>query len=192
MRQIRQNTFETNSSSTHSICISKNPVVDVRNKHVYFGSGEFGWSTDTVTDTASYLYTAMVTAYSPQEFREKLEKLKNILDKYGITYDFSPVEEIKSDYTPDYSYLVFTKDRYASVDHAAECIPFIESLLNDEDMLLRYLFGDSCIYTGNDNSNEYGDDCYRAFDTIWDDEKCEDVPNYKHDEEHYDYFFKGN
>lgn len=192
MRQIRQNTFETNSSSTHSICISKNPVVDVRNKHVYFGSGEFSWSTDTVTDTASYLYTAMVTAYSPQEFREKLEKLKNILDKYGITYDFSPVEEIKSDYTPDYSYLVFTKDRYASVDHATECIPFIESLLNDEDMLLRYLFGDSCIYTGNDNSNEYGDDCYRAFDTIWDDEKCEDVPNYKHDEEHYDYFFKGN
>lgn len=192
MRQIRQNTFETNSSSTHSICISKNPVVDVRNKHVYFGSGEFGWSTDTVTDTASYLYTAMVTAYSPQEFREKLEKLKNILDKYGITYDFSPVEEIKSDYNPDYSYLVFTRDEYASVDHAAECIPFIESLLNDEDMLLRYLFGDSCIYTGNDNSNEYGDDCYRAFDTIWDDEKCEDVPNYKHDEEHYDYFFKGN
>ena len=167
MRQIRQNTFETNSSSTHSMCISKNPVVDVRNKHVYF-------------------------AYSPQEFREKLEKLKNILDKYGITYDFSPIEEIKSDYTPDYSYLVFTKDRYASVDHAAECIPFIESLLNDEDMLLRYLFGDSCIYTGNDNSNEYDDDCYRAFDTIWDDEKCEDVPNYKHDEEHYDYFFKGN
>ena len=53
MRQIRQNTFETNSSSTHSICISKNPVVDVRNEHVYFGSGEFGWSTDTVTDTAS-------------------------------------------------------------------------------------------------------------------------------------------
>ena len=192
MRQIRQNTFETNSSSTHSICISKNPVVDVRNKHVYFGSGEFGWSTDTVTDTASYLYTAMVTAYSPQEFREKLEKLKNILDKYGITYDFSPVEEIKLDYTSDYSYLMFTKDRYASVDHARQCIPFIESLLNDEDMLLRYLFGDSCIYTGNDNSNEYGDDCYRAFDTIWDDEKHEEVPNYKHDEEHYDYFFKGN
>ena len=192
MRQIRQNTFETNSSSTHSICISKNPVVDVSNKHVYFGSGEFGWSTDTVTDTASYLYTAMATAYSPQEFREKLEKLKNILDKYGITYDFSPVEEIKSDYTPDYSYLVFTRDEYASVDHAAECIPFIESLLNDEDMLLRYLFGDSCIYTGNDNSNEYYDDCYRAFDTIWDDEKHEEVPNYKHDEEHYDYFFKGN
>ena len=192
MRQIRQNTFETNSSSTHSICISKNPVVDVRNKHVYFGSGEFGWSTDTVTDTASYLYTAMVTAYSPQEFREKLEKLKNILDKYGITYDFSPVEEIKLDYTSDYSYLMFTKDRYASVDHARQCIPFIESLLNDEDMLLRYLFGDSCIYTGNDNSNEYGDDCYRAFDTIWDDEKHEEVPNYKHDDEHYDYFFKGN
>ena len=192
MKQIRQNTFETNSSSTHSICISKNPVVDVHNKHVYFGSGNFGWSTDTVTDTASYLYTAMVTAYSPQEFREKLEKLKSILDRYEITYDFSPVEEIKSDYIPGYSYLEFTEDRYASVDHASQCIPFIESLLNDEDMLLRYLFGDSHIYTGNDNSSENGDHCYEAFDTIWDDEKCEEVPNYKHDEEHYDYFFKGN
>ena len=59
-------------------------------------------------------------------------------------------------------------------------------------MLLRYLFEDSHIYTGNDNSNENGDDCYEAFDTIWDDEKCEEVPNYKHDEERYDYFFKGN
>lgn len=191
MRQIRQNTFETNSSSTHSICISKTPVVDVRGKHVYFGSGEFGWRADTVTDTASYLYTAMVSAYSPEEFREKLEKLKNILDKYEITYDFSPVKEVKSSYTPDYSYLVFTRDKYASVDHSHECIPFIESVLNDEDMLLRYLFGDSCIYTGNDNSNEYDDMCYVAEETIWNDRR-EEVPNYKRDVEHYDYFFKGN
>lgn len=42
MKTIRKGVFESNSSSTHSICISKNPVVDVRNKHVYFGSGEFG------------------------------------------------------------------------------------------------------------------------------------------------------
>ena len=36
MRQIRQDVFETNSSSTHSICISKEPVNVIPKKKYIF------------------------------------------------------------------------------------------------------------------------------------------------------------
>ena len=55
MKQIRTSVFETNSSSTHSIAISKKPVTI--GKYIYFGIGEFGWENDCV-NTADYLYTA--------------------------------------------------------------------------------------------------------------------------------------
>ena len=57
MIQIRAGVFETNSSSTHSIAISKKPVVI--GKSIRFGIGEFGWENDCV-DTADYLYTAIL------------------------------------------------------------------------------------------------------------------------------------
>ena len=67
--------------------------------------------------------------------------------------------------------------------------PFINNVLEDEDLLLRYLLGNSCIYTGNDNSNDSEDDCYRASPFVWDD-KLGSIPNPNHDIEHYDYYFK--
>ena len=60
-----------------------------------------------------------------------------------------------------------------------------------KDLLIRYLFGDSCIYTGNDNSDDEDNMCYCAEATIWGD-NYETIPNPNHDAEHYDYFFKGN
>lgn len=39
MRTIRRGVFESNSSSTHSIAISKEKVPNVAGRHVYFG----GW-----------------------------------------------------------------------------------------------------------------------------------------------------
>ena len=54
MIQIRSSVFETNSSSTHSIAISKKPVV--AGKYIRFCIGEFGWA-NGIADTADYLYT---------------------------------------------------------------------------------------------------------------------------------------
>lgn len=56
--------FETNSSSTHSICITKSDVLDIPSS-VYFTTGEFGWShqkLNSVKEKASYLYTAIIFA----------------------------------------------------------------------------------------------------------------------------------
>ena len=193
MRTIRRGVFESNSSSTHSIAISKDKVPNVAGKHVYFGAGEYGWEQDCVEDTASYLHTAIVDSSTPAQYEERINKIKEILDRYGVQYEFAPVKYKKSEYNPDYEYIEFASPYYqwAHVDHAYECAELINTLLSNEDLLIRYLFGDSCIYTGNDNSDDADSMCYCAEATIWGD-NYETIPNPNHDAEHYDYFFKGN
>lgn len=193
MRTIRRGVFESNSSSTHSIAISKEKIPNVAGRHVYFGAGEYGWEKGCVGDTASYLHTAIVDSSTPAQYEERINKIKEILDRYGVQYEFAPVEYKKSEYNPNYEYIEFASPHYrwASVDHAGECADMINALLSNEDLLIRYLFGDSCIYTGNDNSDDEDSMCYCAEATIWDD-NYKTIPNPNHDAEHYDYFFKGN
>ena len=179
-RQIRNSVFETNSSSTHSIAISKKPVVI--GKYIHFNIGEFGWENDCV-DTADYLYTAIL---EQNESDELIEQLKEILDNHSIKYTF---EEPK--------YRTFSNGKYkwldyGYVDHSYETREFIFAVLNDEDLLMRYLFGDSCVYTGNDNQDDNPSGCNIAEEKYYDWDKGAMVDNPYHDPENYDYFYKGN
>ena len=179
MRQIRQDVFETNSSSTHSICISKEPVNVIPKKKVYFHFDEFGWESMRVDDTASYLYTAMKNL----EMDDNISQMEEILNRHGAECEFENPEKGRGYWECGY------------VDHASELVEFISDLLSDEDKLIRYLFGDSCIYTGNDNDMDSNSMCYCAEETIFeegpDGRWCE-VLNPNHDSEHYEYYFKGN
>lgn len=62
-RQIRRNCFETNSSSTHAICITKRKIdKDNLPSKVEFKHDEFGWEFEVYEDVltkASYLYQAI-------------------------------------------------------------------------------------------------------------------------------------
>ena len=61
MQKIRKNVFETNSSSTHSICIAKDMELIIPTS-IHFEFGEFGWEVDTLSsvyEKASYLYTGL-------------------------------------------------------------------------------------------------------------------------------------
>ena len=182
MKQIRCNVFETNSSSTHSIAISKTPVL-ADGCHIHFYIGEYGWENDCV-DTANYLYTAILLM---EDSEDLLEKLKAILDRHQISYEF---EE------PEYSEGGWLEGGY--IDHSYETREFIDAVLADDDMLLRCLFGNSYVYTGNDNSSDRMDMCYCAKETVYQSEwingryVSELIPNPNHDKTKYDYFFKGN
>lgn len=183
MRQIRNGVFETNSSSVHSICIQKDKNITLPNS-IYFHTGEYGWEFDCV-DTASYLYTAILSTYDKDEAEEKIKQIKTVLDKHSISYDFEESAYHNSEYGS------WLNNGY--VDHGYEAADFVNAVLNDEDLLLRCLFGtDSCVYTGNDNSAEEDAMCYCAYKTIWDGEKCEFIPNPNHEPDKYDYFYKGN
>lgn len=181
--KIRKGVFETNSSSTHSIAIAKDKVNNLAGRFISFHIGEYGWSEGEYS-FPDYMYTALLD----NDDMESLDKLKSILDKWGVKYKFEkPIWRFSTYNGKDYRYL-----DYGYIDHCCEALPIMREILNDEDLLARALFGDSTVYTGNDNGSDYFNMCYCADKKIWDDETNSYIPNPNNDSEHYDFFFKGN
>ena len=189
MIQVRNGVFETNSSSTHSICIQKKPV-DADYGRIVFNVGEYGWDERTV-NLGDYLYTAIL-CLDPENKRGFLSRLKSVLDRHHIRYELEkpPYDERWCSYDGCY------------IDHYDETEEFVEAMLEDEDMLLRGLFGsDSAVYTGNDNTL-YDDDemcdvaCEHAFvkdsNGQWGFKKVGNWGHPYYDPDNYDYFYKGN
>lgn len=156
-RQIRRSCFETNSSSTHAICIAKYGYEKC--DYIEFHIGEFGWEFETYNDLysrASYLITAIFDS-NKSYADEKLKQLKDILDTHNIKYVL-PTPNVKSwEYNGEIRYY-YDIDGY--IDHSEDTHEFIEAVLSDSDKLMRYLFGNSVIITGNDNSDLYNDRMY--------------------------------
>lgn len=152
-RQIRKNVFETNSSSTHAICISKNNDYE-KGDCIKFEIGEFGWEFDVHEDIhskASYLITAIL-GRSKDFADEKIAQLKEILDRNNIEYKFP--EELNI-YSYDWNGKVCSYyDINGYIDHVDGTEDFVNAVLSDDDTFMRYMFGDSFIVTGNDNDNE--------------------------------------
>lgn len=154
-RQIRRGTFETNSSSTHSICITKSDKYK-KPEVICFDFGEFGWECDTHSDTftkANYLYTGIYECFDNDEIDKYKEIIHEYLSSEGIVCSFKGEGKTKS-----YEYNGKTK-YYQSingyVDHGNELKEFIEDVCSDKDKLFRFLFSDkSFIITGNDNDDE--------------------------------------
>lgn len=135
MKQIRKGVFETNSSSTHSICIAKDCEITIPSK-IYFRFGEFGWEEGTlqsVEEKASYLYTGLINCKRESDF----ENVLAILEKYNINTECEK-RGIDEGY----------------IDHAGYLYQFLNDICSDEKKLLNFLFSDlSFILTGNDNSS---------------------------------------
>lgn len=155
MKQIRKGVFETNSSSTHSICIAKDAELTIpKSLHFYFG--EFGWECDTLRslgEKATYLYTGLIA----ENRKEDADKIFELLRSKGIEVTAEePIIENKS-YTNSEGKLVeYTSSENAGyVDHSYELKDFLNAVCEDESKLMNYLFSDlSFIITGNDNDDE--------------------------------------
>ena len=126
-RQIRSSVFETNSSSTHAICISKKDLstAELQGTTVLFECGKFGWEVETYKDIfsrASYLYQAILDLNydNPEKCSEVLTHIKGILSEYGITCYFKPPT------TDNWGF----KEGY--IDHAYDTKEFVESVLESE------------------------------------------------------------
>lgn len=156
-RQIRKGVYETNSSSTHAICITKKNVENnVIPNHIDFCIGEYGWEFEEYKDIynkASYLITAILS-FEKEYADEKLEQLKSILNSYGITYTLPDVKVQATEWDGKTCYY-YDIDGY--IDHIGELKPLLDDLLSDSDKLFRFLFGESLLITGNDNGDAYND-----------------------------------
>ena len=80
MINIRKSLFETNSSSTHAICIAKsNDDLDIP-KTLVFEPNYFGWEEGilyTTEERASYLYTAILCKYLDYDNKSIKDSRKN-------------------------------------------------------------------------------------------------------------------
>lgn len=152
MRQERRCVFETNSSSTHSICIAtnRNTELSYPDKLIFYCK-DFGWSFDrleTPEEKAAYLYASLLNLYSRGKAQEVMAFIMEALASVGVECEFD--EAIYQNCGRDY----YVEN--ASVDHCGDgdLQRFVDQTTSNKGRLLRYLFSkDSFVLTGNDNSD---------------------------------------
>lgn len=196
-RQIRNGVFETNSSSTHAICVAKDRIDpdSLSENTVYFTHDDFGWEFDKYSDTyskASYLYQAIWSTTIPDmkyDWKDKLKqaeyelKKKELIDKKcKELQEILSRHHIKCDFTEEH----FDSSGWdiGYIDHGNELDEWVDKCFSDEIYLLTYLFGDSFVVTGNDNSDTFGEELYVGGD-YWNGELKEKYRK-------YDIYEKGN
>ena len=148
MIQIRRSVFETNSSSTHSICITSNRKYAELNipASLYFRCENFGWEYRkllSAEDKAAYLYASILSLYDKENAEIAKNTIWEMLGEEKIEATFEP---------PDWSSYGYCMN--ASVDHCGQDdhAKFVECILRNKGRLLRYLFSEqSFVITGNDN-----------------------------------------
>lgn len=145
MKTIRQDAFETNSSSTHSITINSNTILydsitpDEDGNIVLYG-GQFGWDFEKFNDPLS---KANYCAIDCGDYSEKKEMLIRVIKKHTGAKDV--IFKFVTDYsieTPNYSY----------IDH--QSCGTSNDAFSDDDYLKNFIFNvKSTLFTGNDNSS---------------------------------------
>lgn len=140
MENIRNNIFETNSSSVHTIVIPKSAVIDVNGlklpKKIDLSSEMYyGWEWkryNCLEDKLSYLVAAI------NSLDDNNATFLNILEKY--------LKELGTE--------EFIINTHSFIEYGYHCYEFVEFVLSDISRLHRYLFSeDSIVLTGNDNSD---------------------------------------
>lgn len=163
--KIRQSIFETNSSSIHAIAIYKgNESINIPNT-IFLDREEFGWEVNTTCNwqkKLNYIYEMCIKKdykddnliFEGKEEKEEDEwlsgkKIKGFLEDSCLD-KFIRILKNK-DINVNYC-LGSIYDGY--IDHCDCWGNFINTLLNDEEKLLKFIFGTtSYLFTGNDNNN---------------------------------------
>lgn len=177
-RQIRENVFETNSSSVHAICVSKDKPTEYP-EYVKFNHGDWGWEFgvhNTVSERASYLYELVCEMCWDDEKKksEYLNHLYDVLGKHGINCDFD-----RNDFEVWEHNGITTEFPIGYVDHGHAAIEFFDAVMHNESRLLRFLFNnESLVITGNDNTDLHSEN-------VWDGVS-------KLDKSNYEIYLKGN
>ena len=156
MLNKRNQTFETNSSSTHAICIVKESEnIEIPDRICLdLNDYEFGWSFKEYDEYDSKLAYILIEILKYRDIiiaSERLHIILEMLKEMGIKrIEIKGIEFHTDEYENEpYFYI---PDGY--VDHSDELYELIDALLSDKDLLERYLFEPkSFIATGNDNSD---------------------------------------
>lgn len=144
METIRVGTFETNSSSTHSIVVNGNKFYDhleqspIKVKPAWHMG--FGWEFETwnkIEQKLAYMVRCLVCYdYNENNLQDKIRPIQERLHNLGIDFELPTYEEYTSGY----------------VDHEDWYQMEIEDIYKDDNELLDFLLNSSSyIEGGNDN-----------------------------------------
>lgn len=169
--KIRIGTFETNSSSTHSICIPEDASIDklkCPSEFIFKDQYEFGWEIDSYNDFWSkfnYLMLIFLDPYLEEAGIKKYEnpdpnKWPDIIDQIHLTKEntkgtifeflYNLLSDVSGDDLITFNFDVEFFDGY--VDHESEYADSFEYIMKDYDLLKKFLFSSqSCVNTDNDN-----------------------------------------
>lgn len=123
MINIRNNLFETNSSSVHAICRSKNNDWEIPNT-LHFDFGEYGWENRVLATTyelASYLYTALCSIYEDKELSDYKNYIYDTLGRHRCECTFAEPSTVEWGYFNS-----------GYVDHSVEKDRWDELYMGDE------------------------------------------------------------
>src|SRR5574344_154001 len=172
MRTIRNKIFETNSSSTHAICIPKEVKADKYSlceglDHDYVFGREECRLVDNWDEKLAYIYIILkdyegwtdknrisVTKSDIKNFKNRVENI------YSYLSDIVKHKPSKGDLRPKdiFENVDKNKNCYCCVDHTEDFghNVFLERILKDKDFLMRFLFNtDSYITVGGDEYRGY-------------------------------------
>ena len=176
--QIRKSVFETNSSSVHTLTITKNPNNLKFPKKLIFDSGDYGWEHACLTtpeEKASYLWEGIIYVFPDHknknltEYNKVIASITKILKSVGVkaVFKYNNPKYEESEWGNCYEFC--DKDGNVDdgyMDHPSELCTFLYDVCFDKTKLLNYLFStESFIKTGNDNEDEdYPEEDYETKD----------------------------
>jgi hypothetical protein len=126
MKTIRQNCFETNSSSTHSLCIGTlenwDTIIPNENNEVILEGGEFGWQWEKFNDALTKANYCAVAFLDSESY---LEMLKEVIMEHTGCKEIVILAELDNYESPYDSYI-----DHQSINEAADSIYSKEDLRN--------------------------------------------------------------
>ena len=155
--QIRIGVFETNSSSSHSLVISRGKMnldtLKPVNGKIMSSGGEFGWENDTYYSPQKKLDYLVSFLFQNANSYEKVQEIKwkdkrfqmlsdVIYEHCGYKLEVCKNKDLEySDWCP-----------YGYIDHNSSDLPEKENLFSAKSVIAAFLFNpNSSITTGNDN-----------------------------------------
>jgi len=141
-KQVRQNVFETNSSSSHSISIEPSSdglydtIIPDEEGNVVLTGGEFGWEIEEHIDA---LTKANYCAVDQLDNDDRIEMLKEVIKEQ------TGCNDVVINFSDDWK-----KANYSYIDHASSGTS--DEAFHSKEDLRDFIFSkNSILYTDNDN-----------------------------------------
>jgi len=153
MKKTRQQVFETNSSSTHSISISElndNDILDVlipdEDGNIVLEGGEFGWDINAYNDAQSKASYAAI--YAMEWARDDSENFIKIL--INVIKEQTGCNEVIFNFSSEYNDQ--SGKKWAYIDHQSVEDKKLHYMFENPSTLRNFIFNKkSVLETDNDN-----------------------------------------